>query len=222
MFFVEFKMKKRTIVYVDGFNLYYGCLKNSSFKWLDLKKLFESLLKTEKHQITKIKYFTAYISSRENNNDARLRQRYYLQALDHFIPELEIYYGHYLTHIVKAKLANPKKGEASFTTVYKSEEKGSDVNLAVHILNDAWLNQYDCAVLVSNDSDIAEALRLVKEQHDKKIGLIFPTIDRKRKPSKQLLAYADFVKEIRHDLLKNSQLPDKIPNTSIRKPVGWY
>ena len=49
-----------------------------------------------------------------------------------------------------------------FTQVYKTEEKGSDVNLALHVLNDAWLDQYDCAVIVSNDSDLAESLRLVK------------------------------------------------------------
>lgn len=214
-------MQNRTIIYIDGFNLYYGCLKNSPFKWLNLKKLFESLLK-ENHQITKIKYFTAYISSRENNDNARLRQRYYLQAINHFIPELEIYYGHYLTHSIKAKLVDPKKGQPPFVTVYKSEEKGSDVNLAVHLLNDAWLDEYDCAVLVSNDSDIAEALRLVKKQHSKKIGLVFPNIDKKRKPSKQLLNHSDFVKQIRHELLKKSQLPDKIPNTSIRKPAEWY
>ncbi len=212
--------QQRTIIYIDGFNLYYGCLKNSPYKWLDLKSLFRKLL-NETHQICKIKYFTANISSRENNNDSRLRQKDYLQAISSHIPELEIIYGHYLTHEVTAKVVNPNKGIPPFIKVYKTEEKGSDVNLALHLLNDAWLDAYDCAVLVSNDSDIAEALNLVKIQHKKNIGLIFPNTDPKRKPSRQLVQYADFVKNIRHGVLANSQLPDQIPNTIIAKPKDW-
>lgn len=214
-------MKQRTIIYVDGFNLYYGCLKKSPYKWLDLKKLFEKLL-NESHQICKIKYFTATISSRGNNDESMLRQKYYLQAIKAYIPELEIYYGHYLTHEVKARLVNPEPRSSPMVRVYKTEEKGSDVNLALHLLNDAWLNQYDCAVLVSNDSDLAYALHLVKNQHNKKIGLLFPNSDQKRKPSRQLVNYADFVKRIRLNVLESSQLPDIIPNVGIRKPDKWY
>lgn len=98
--------KQRTIVYVDGFNLYYGCLKNSPYKWLNLKTLFLNLL-SETNQLIKIKYFTAMISSRSEKDQSTLRQKYYLQAIKSFIPELEIYYGHYLTHEVKARLVDP-------------------------------------------------------------------------------------------------------------------
>ena len=38
------------------------------------------------------------------------------------------------------------------------------MNLAVHMLNDAWMNEFDSAVVVTNDSDISEAMRIVKEQ----------------------------------------------------------
>lgn len=213
--------KKRTIVYVDGFNLYYGCLKSTVYKWLDLKILFSKLL-DESHDIVKIKYFTAYISERPGKEDARLRQKYYLRAIKECIPELEVYLGHYLTHEISAKVVNPPP---NFIKVYKTEEKGSDVNLALEILNDAWLNAYDCAVVVSNDSDLAAALRLVKSQHHKKIGLIFPNTDRKRKPSKALSQYADFIKFIRHHILQDSQLPEKIINQyngeEIYKPKNW-
>ena len=116
-------------VYIDGFNLYYGCLKKTKFKWLDLRTLFSNLLDSS-HQIEKIKYYTAHISSREDNNDSRLRQKYYLQAITKYIHELEIYYGHYLTHEINAKVVNPPP---NFIKVYKTEEKGSDVNLALHI-----------------------------------------------------------------------------------------
>ncbi len=76
-------------------------------------------------------------------------------------------------------------------------------------------------MLVSNDSDLAEPLRLVKAQHDKRIGLIFPNTDKKRSPSRQLGGCADFIKHIRQHVLANSQLPDNIPNTSISKPEKW-
>lgn len=91
----------------------------------------------------------------------------------------------------------------------------------MHLLNDAWLNAYDCAVLVSNDSDLAEPLRLIKSQLHKKIELIFPNEDKKRKPSRQLAQYADFIKRIKQGVLKNSQLPTNIPGTSISKPAAW-
>lgn len=209
--------KKRTIIYIDGFNLYYGCLKNSPYKWLDLKSLFTNLLDSS-HEIVKIKYYTAHISSRSGNNDSMLRQKYYLQAIKKYIPELEIYYSHYLTHQISAKVVNPPP---DFIKVYKTEEKGSDVNLALHILNDAWLNEYDCAVVVSNDSDLAESLRLVKSQNNKTIGLIFPNTDTKRRPSRELSKYANFIKHIRTKVLSNSLLPENIPGSSIHKPKDW-
>ena len=65
-------------------------------------------------------------------------------------------------------------GNQHAAQVIKTEEKGSDVNLAVHLLNDSWLDVYDCAVVVSNDSDIAEAMRLARHHHGKLIGLITP------------------------------------------------
>ena len=37
-------MKKRTIVYIDGFNLYYGLLRFTSYKWLDIVAFAKSLL----------------------------------------------------------------------------------------------------------------------------------------------------------------------------------
>jgi uncharacterized LabA/DUF88 family protein len=101
----------------------------------------------------------------------------------------------------------------------KTEEKGSDVNLAVQLLNDAWRDSFDCAVVVSNDSDLAEAMRLVKVHHPQKlIGLFTPG---ERKTSKQLKAHADFVRSIRLGAVKSSQLPDPIPGTNIYKPLAW-
>ncbi len=102
--------------------------------------------------------------------------------------------------------------------VIRTEEKGSDVNLASYLLTDIWRGICDCAVVVTNDSDIAGALDLAKRYNQVRIGLITPA---KRHPSWQLKKYADFVKRIRTNALKQSQLPNPIPNTTIYKPERW-
>lgn len=101
--------------------------------------------------------------------------------------------------------------------IIKTEEKGSDVNLAVRLLNDGWLDAYDCAVVVSNDSDLAEAMRLVKARKAKKTGLITPG---RRNPSRQLMAHADFFGRIRTGALAANPLPSSIPGTRLTKPLS--
>jgi uncharacterized LabA/DUF88 family protein len=206
----------RTYIYVDGFNFYYGAVRDTPYKWLDFKRLFTLLLKTH-NEIHKIKYFTALVQPTPDDPNKPIRQRTYIRALEAHIPEIEVFYGHFLSHKTRAPLANPT-ARGRCAEVIRTEEKGSDVNLAVHLLNDSWLDLYDCAVVVSNDSDLAESLRLVKAQHKKMIGVITP---HKNPQSRQLIKYADFVGRIREGVLRASQLPDPIPNTPIRKPRSW-
>ena len=203
----------RTYIYIDGFNFYYRLIKNTPYKWLDLKSLFTKLLSPQ-NDVLKIKYFTALVSGRIDP-DQPIRQKTYIRALEKYIPELEVHYGHFLSHEVDAPLAG--SSPMKFVKIIKSEEKGSDVNLAVHLLNDAWLNKFDCAVVVSNDSDLAEALRIVKDDLWKKIGLLTPV----NSPSMELKKYATFIKQIRKGVLSTSLLPDPIPGTTISKPKTW-
>ena len=206
----------RTFIYVDGFNLYYGELKGTPWRWLDLPSLFSKVLPPN-HSILAVKYFTAKVSSTHSDNAKPHRQDAYLRALRHHRPQVEVYFGHFLSHPVSMPLVQPAEKQGTAFAI-KTEEKGSDVNLAVHLLNDSWLDSYDCAVVVSNDSDIAEAMRLVRHHHGKQIGLI--TLG-KRKSSNQLRMHADFVRRIRPSALQNSQLPDPIPGTNISKPARW-
>ncbi len=206
----------RTFVYVDGFNLYYGALKGTPFKWLDLVALFEKILQPH-HDILTVKYFTARVPGTPADQSKPQRQDVYLRALRGYRPEVEVYFGHFLSHRVHAPLAHPV-GNRRSADVIRTEEKGSDVNLAVHLLNDGWLDAYDCAVVVSNDSDIAEAMRLVKEHRGKQIGLMTPGTGR---PSRQLMRHADFSRHVRPSAPHWSQLPSPIPGTNIRKPARW-
>ena len=211
--------KVRTFIYIDGFNLYYGSVKGTPLKWLDLKKFLQIVLHP-KHSILSIKHFTALVSSPPHDQQKSIRQQIYLRALKAHIPEIEIYYGHFLSNPIRAPLVNPTATQ-QFADVIKTEEKGSDVNLAVHLLNDAWMNRYDCAIVISNDSDLAESMRLVKEEHQKMIGLFVPGFPKDRSISRELKRYANFVRPIRTTTLKASQLPDPIPGTRIHKPKSW-
>ena len=207
----------RTYVYVDGFNLYYGSLKGTPWRWLDLVALFQEILQPH-HDIVAVKCFTARVSATPRDPSKPMRQNAYLRALTTHRPEVELIFGHFLTHTVPMPRA-PATANVQKVNVIKTEEKGSDVKLAVHLLNDAWLDLYDCAVVASNDSDLAEAMRLVKHHHPaKRIGLITPG---KRRPSRQLSMHADFMKPVRTSALQNSQLPDPVPGTRLCKPATW-
>lgn len=203
----------RTYIYIDGFNFYYLALKYSNCKWLDFMSMFEKLL-TSKNDIIKIKYFTANVSGKYDQNKPR-RQSTYLRALKSYIPEIEIIKGHFQTHEIMMPLVSiPHKR----VKVLKTEEKCTDVNLAVHLVNDGQKGLYDCAVVLSNDGDLLEAMKIVHDELKLCVGLVTPG---KAKISKSLIKYATFKKRIRKNILKLSQLPNPIPKTKIYKPKGW-
>lgn len=96
-------MRRQTIVYVDGFNLYYGALKRSDCKWLDLPSFCRRLL--PRNDIVSVKYFTARIAARPNDPDGPTRQHAYLRALA-TCPEVQIYLGHFLSSAVRLPIVN--------------------------------------------------------------------------------------------------------------------
>ncbi len=205
----------RTYVYVDGFNLYFGALKGTSHRWLDLQRLFTLLLPG--HRIDRIKYFTAHVTPRPNDPDQPLRQQIYLRAL-RTLPNLDIVLGHYLTHAVMMPLANPAPGQSRYVRVLKSEEKGSDVNLATHFVHDAHCGLFDAAVIVSNDSDLLEAVKIVKGLGCR-VGILNPH----ENPSRVLTREATFMKKIRGGPLSASHFPNPLTDAhgTFHKPTGW-
>ena len=209
----------RKNAYIDGFNLYYGALKGTAFKWLDLGALIRLMLGPE-HEIVRIKYFTARVRAPADDPGKPIRQATYLRALRESRPEIppvEAYFGRFQRHRVPMPRAPFGSG---MVDVIKTEEKGSDVNLAVHLLNDAWLDAYECAVVVSNNSDLAEAMHLARE-HGKVIGLIPPVMMKGRKPSQMLLQNCDFMRRLRRHHLERAQMPATLPGTDLRKPQSW-
>ena len=96
----------RTFIYVDGFNLYYGALKGTAWKWLDLPALFAKVLQPH-HDILTVKYFTVRVSGTPADQSKPQRQDVYLRALRHYRPEVEVYFGHFLSHSVRVPLVRP-------------------------------------------------------------------------------------------------------------------
>jgi uncharacterized LabA/DUF88 family protein len=207
----------RTYVYIDGFNLYYGALRRTRFKWLDLEKLCGFILKNT--PIEKIKYFTARVTARPNDPDQSVRQEIYFRALS-TNPKIEIHLGHFLTHSVRMPLCDTQGAPTGrYADVLKTEEKGSDVNLASHLLLDAHLDRFDQAIIVSNDSDLLTPISFVRRNFKKRVGILNPH----SRPSHVLRREADFLRPIRPGALQAAQLPEKLSDKvgAFSCPSRW-
>lgn len=205
-----------TNVYVDAFNLYYGSLRGTPYRWLDLDALCTRLL--PKDQINRIRYFTATVSARPDNPDAPQRQQVYLRALE-TIPKLSIHYGHYLSHVTRMPLANPPQRGARTVEVVKTEEKGSDVNLATYLLLDAFQRDCTVAVVISNDSDLKLPIEIAQSELGIRVGVVNPHAPARRSRALQ----PTFFKQLRTSALGACQFPPVLTDAKgeIRKPAHW-
>jgi uncharacterized LabA/DUF88 family protein len=212
----------RTFIYIDGFNLYYNTFRgernkdNRGFKWLDLESFTSSILfkKYKKNEIVKTKYYTAHISGAQDMGQVH-RQNAYLRGLELHSNGLEIVYGKFLIQEGYRPLVGSEENET--VKVFLPEEKGSDVNLATHLVYEATQDQYDVAVVLTNDTDMSEAFKIVSTNLDKTIILIQAE---HVKTAKSLKRHSfDVLKYDTSDLEKN-QLPDQI-GSKITRPKEW-
>ncbi|MCY4109159.1 MAG: NYN domain-containing protein [Chloroflexi bacterium] len=207
----------RTNVYVDGFNLYYGAVKDTPYKWLDLAQLCRLLLPG--NQINRIRYFTALVKSRPKDPGQQQRQQTYLRALQ-TIPNLSIHYGHFLSSRVRMPIANPPTKGPRTVEVVKTEEKGSDVNLASLMLVDGFRGDYEAAVMISNDSDLQLPIQIVRSDLALEVGVLNPEPPKR---SWVLSKACGFYKPIRAGVLEASQFPSILRDAggTITKPKTW-
>lgn len=224
-----------THVYIDGFNLYYGLLRGTPHKWLDLERFCDQLL--PKNDVRKIYYFTAKVDARPHDPDQPTRQLAYLHALE-TLPRVEVHLGTFMSSVVsqvvvdtdpatgrylraggKPVIKTDAVGAPVKAWTFKSEEKGSDVNLAAYLLRDAYQGNCACAVIISNDSDLLTPIRMAKADCGMTIGLVPP----RPKGSVELKRLADFKIEPRVHLLASSQLPAilQTPQGTVHKPANW-
>jgi len=190
-------------------------LKGTSHKWINLLELSRRVLDPA-DTVDAVRYFTARVSARSGDQDAPRRQQIFLNALG-TVPEIKFHYGRFLPKTKKRPLVSTGK----FVEVHDTEEKGSDVNLATHLLNDGWLKRYEVALVLSQDTDLVEPMRIVTRELGLKVGLVW--LDGRR-PSKHLAAVASFVRHIGSADLAASQFPDPIARAGLpplHKPRTW-
>ena len=177
--------------------------------------------------ITGVRYYTAHISGRVDPT-APARQQRYLEAL-RTLPEVSVHLGAFLISEKFAGLVHPPEFRPrvalpqpwpDVAKVVKVEEKGSDVNLACHLLLDAFRGSYDMAALISSDSDLVEPIRITTQILGKPVGLLSPVGN----PNPELRRAASFVRRISVSDIAASQLPDPVvrpDGTTITKPAAW-
>lgn len=206
----------RAYVYIDGFNVYYRALRKTAHKWLNVQALVSELL-DEDDEIEVIRYFTADVSPRSGDPEAPIRQQAYMRAL-RTTPNLSVHKGRFLPKQITRPLVGQ---EQSYVRVHDTEEKGSDVNLASHLLSDAFRQRFEVALILSQDTDLIEPLRVVK--HD--LGLIVGVgwLDATQ-PGKKHKRVTDFIRHVTPSMLNRCQFPDPVIGRGgerFPKPIEW-
>jgi uncharacterized LabA/DUF88 family protein len=211
----------RIIAYVDGFNTYYGLFKekndrppqfSAKYKWLNWVALVQKLFPTD--EVVGLRYFTAIVHSTRKDRGQPARQAVYLEALQS-LPNVRVKLGTYterrddMLHFITMEK----------TPILRTEEKGSDVNLATFLIADAFNKQFEKAVVVSNDSDLKTPVNLVKSMK-LQIQVVNPSQDKdvlKPEPTKPN-------PRILESDLAASQFPSPITlksGTVIERPPSW-
>jgi uncharacterized LabA/DUF88 family protein len=158
---------QRTIIYIDGFNLYYGAIKGTPNKWLNLERYFQLLRPND--DIRAIRYFTALV-----NGPTRSNQDTYLKALA-TLSSVHVVLGKFKQKRVKC--IEPSCNHSGTRMFNSVEEKRTDVNIAVSMLDDAYQNLCDQMILVSGDSDLVPALATIRSRFpDKRLFVYVPHV----------------------------------------------
>jgi len=175
-------MKNRSIIYIDGFNLYYGAVKNTPWKWLDMEKYFSLLLPHD--DIQAIKYFTANILGSHKAN-----QKVYIKALS-TLNKVQIIYGLFKYKKIKCLVKNCNHQGSRLFNV--PEEKRTDVNIAIHMIKDVINDKCDRLIVVSGDSDLVPAVKAVKLiDLNKKVIVYVPASNKVRGAANELRNSSD-------------------------------
>ena len=166
-----------------------------------------------------IRYFTARVKPLPTDPEQPRRQETYLRALD-TLPNVEIHYGQFTSHAVRLPLVTSLGSQKlQFAKVLKSEEKGSDVNLAAHLVHDAHLRRFEVAIVVTNDSDLVEPIRLVREEIGLPVGVLNPC----SQPAGGLKRAASFYTVLRPNAAAKCQFADSLTDSRgvVRRPSSW-
>ena len=227
----------RTIVYIDGFNLYYSRLRGSPFKWLDIVALFRDQIvrvQDPSTEVVGVRYFTAPIkaSYASHGVDSAQAQTQYHRALAaRHAGMLHVIHGFHTFEVATLPAHTPgtPANKSTRAAVWMIEEKQTDVNLALAIYRAAIRGECEQVVVCSNDGDVEPALRLVRaDAPNVRVGLVLPLPEpapgRSRFANKRLTALAHWVRHhILDEELSRAQMPDQVSTRKkpALKPSHW-
>lgn len=222
----------KTIVYVDGFNLFYGLLKHSNHKWLDLYTLFQRIIHIQnpESELVCVKYYTAPVMGKfaSHGSKACEAQDQYHRALNSpHTNTVHVINGSYTaTKATPMRYKNPPD-KTDRVTAWKLEEKQTDVNLALDMYRDAIKNACDQIVVCTNDSDIVPALKYIKSDAPTIVlgGILpRPSTEKHRPITESIRSELDWMrKHIRLEELAAAQFPDRVPTRKkpVTRPDYW-
>lgn len=203
----------RTIVLIDGFNLYHAIasLHRPELKWVDLRALSGVFINTSLEKLDEVFYFTAYAEHVAPS---------VLQAQKAFIKALEITAVQPILGFFKKK---DRKCPSCSHKWSSHEEKETDVNIASYLIDLAYQDRFDRALIISNDSDLSPAIRLVRKRFPtKRITTIAPP---NYYHSNELIQASSDKARVRLEHLEQSLLPDLVKDSlgslSILRPEEY-
>jgi uncharacterized LabA/DUF88 family protein len=237
-------MTEAVNAYVDGFNLYFGALYDRPHcKWLDVRKLVQRL--AGGREVGDVYYFSAQIKQSQDDPSAPNRQNYYLRALRE--SGTTVVLGSFRKHsgymnfasenpetITKPPLELVHHDPRSFTSdlfriakpalpqahVAKFEEKGSDVNLASHLLRDVFKGRLKRAMVITGDTDLITPIRMARDEG----AFVHSVIPRRSSASREFETIANYTEFLNEEALLASQfdtdLHFKNGNKAVR-PKSW-
>jgi uncharacterized LabA/DUF88 family protein len=225
----------RVIFYIDGFNLYNSRLKRlRQYRWLDIFALAKALAGAE-NDVTKVNYYTAYVSGRIDAQ-AVAKQQAYLAALK-TNPVIEVFSGNFVINHKWVKLVHPPLAKPDgyvwptpypeFVQASIPQEKGSDVKLGVHLVRDGYTDAYDVAYVLTNDTDLIEPIRIVTQEIGKLVIIVPPILPHSPKnpvPPTSLKNVSSDFNLIDDAMLAACQFPDQVPKgngKTLTRPASW-
>jgi len=228
----------RTAFFVDGYNLFYGLLADTPYKWLNLRSLLTHILHIENPHsaIASVDYFTSSVKPllATRGRLSKEAQDTYIRALK--TTDIRVHYGHHQLEPAKAPRFIDRKTKASRedkVDIWKLEEKETDVHIAVSMYRTVARQMTSFAhgyveqlVLVSSDTDMTPALKAIREDFPEiTVGVILPHRAELNRPSPgSLKQYAHWMRRVvTGDELQSHQFPNRVPTRKAPavKPDYW-
>ncbi|BBP56683.1 NYN domain-containing protein [Pseudomonas sp. St316] len=228
----------RTAFFVDGYNVFYGLLADTPYKWLNLAQLLAHIARVENPQssLASVDYFTSSVKPELATRGilSKEAQDSYVRALK--ASKVAVHYGrHQLERANAPRFISRSVGASRQDTVaiWKLEEKETDVHIAISMYRMASRQEtlpveerIEQLVLVSGDTDMAPALRAIREDFPHlKVGVVLPyQTGSKRLAPGSLKEHAHWMRRVvTCEELQSHQFPHRVPTHKAPaiKPDYW-